>query len=98
MNRIPRNFFTFFLALACWTVVAQPTDCITFDEPAVGTTFNSNNTDPGAVIHEYEGGILLEMENFTDIDNQQWFDQITVIEGTLSGSTPPSLFVNSGHH
>ena len=94
MNRIPRNFFTFFLALACWTVVAQPTDCITFDEPAVGTTFNSNNTDPGAVIHEYEGGILLEMENFTDIDNQQWFDQITVIEGTLSGSTPPSLFVN----
>ncbi|MEL7421616.1 MAG: T9SS type A sorting domain-containing protein [Bacteroidota bacterium] len=93
MDRIPRNFYTFLLALLSWTVIAQPTNCITFDEPEVGTVFNADNTEPNTVIHQYEG-VNLIMDNFTDAGGQTWFDQIRIIEETLSGSTAPSLFVN----
>lgn len=93
MNRIPQNLFSLFLFLLSWTIMAQPTDCLTFDNFEIGTSYNADNTEPGQVIHEYDHG-WLSMENFTDPDNQVWFDEINVVGDTPDGGTAPGLFIN----
>lgn len=93
MNNIPRNLLPLLLALLTCSLMAQPTNCITFDEPEVGTIFDESNTDPGAVIYQYEGSNLI-MNTFTDQQNQNWFDQISVTAEGLGNNEPPALFVN----
>lgn len=94
MNNIPRYFFLFCCLLITLQVIAQPTNCLDFNEPEIGTVYSQENGNtPDEVVYQYDG-VNLSMGFFTDQNGNTNFDQIAVVDPFIEDFTAPSLYIN----
>ncbi|MEZ4984925.1 MAG: hypothetical protein R2795_07810 [Saprospiraceae bacterium] len=74
---------------------ALPTDCLAFNAPAVGTVYSENTgVSPGDLVYQYDNGVNLYMNTFTDTQGETWFDQISASDWTDTPNGAPFLFIN----
>ncbi|PTM14134.1 MAG: hypothetical protein DA408_04375 [Bacteroidetes bacterium] len=92
-----RLLTTLFLCL--WvmglSLVAQPTNCLFFDDLEVGTTWGiSSGNTPGQTIYSVQG-TTITLGLYTNLNENSTFGDVTVAANQGFGTDEPYLFINN---
>ena len=96
MNRQIILLSFFFLIVNLFNLQAQLADCITFDEPAVNTSFSPNtDVSPGDIVHYYGNIAIMSMDVFKDAQGNTEFGELLIHNNAGAGENPPALACNA---
>jgi hypothetical protein len=85
----------FCLWVMALSLVAQPTNCLFFDNLEIGTTWGiSSGNTPGQTIYSVQG-TTLTLGFYTNLNENSTFGDVTVVANEGFGTDEPSLFINN---